>query len=49
MFGGLEEWYVCLYFMKLFVGFVILWYLFLFRMVVCLKVKDYSLGIVKVL
>lgn len=49
MSGGLEEWHACLHLMKLFVGLATLRHLLLFRMVACLKAKDYSLGTVKAL
>lgn len=49
MSGGQEEWHACLHLLKLFVRLATLRHLLLFRMMACLKAKDYSLGTIKAL
>lgn len=49
MSGGQEEWHACLQLLKLFTRLATLRHLLLFRMMACLKAKDYSLVTIKAL
>lgn len=49
MSGGQEEWHACLHLLKLFMRLATLRHLLLFRMMACLKAKNYSLVTIKAL